>query len=392
MARCSVFLGRSKHDADENPQTMPRRCMFSIRFCSGNAIYNLIEPAGLLQHFAAHPPQDFQIVALPGAIPGFALHFDLTTTMDRSAQQRLAAWPLRRLLRRWLRPYTCFVGATCSEYAPLPIEPEAESLVQTLLREIAPQFSFLILKDLPMHSPLTGEAANRYTQQVISACQQAGFFMVEGQALAYVPIDFASIEEVLARMPRTRRKEMKRKLKARAELEIETLRTGDPYFFDPAHLDLLYQLYANVYQQSEIHFDRLTAEFFRALLQDASLNGSLFLYRAQGEIIGFNLCFEQQGLLLDKYVGFAYPQARAHNLYTVSWFHNLEYALQNNLHTYVAGWTDPEIKRHLGAQFTFTQHAVYIRNPLLRTLLKPLRRWFESDRQWYEAHAPAARS
>ena len=325
-------------------------------------------------------------------MPGFALHFDLTTTLEQSVQQRLRALPLNTLWRRWLKPYTCFVGATCTEYAPLPLRLDAAALVQTLVREIAPGFSFLILKDLPTQSPLTGEAADGYTRQVIIACKRAGFFMVDGQALAYVPIDFVSIDDVLARMSRTRRKEMKRKLKSRAALTIETIHCGDAFFSDSANLEHLYALYLNVFAQSEIHFDQLTPAFFRAVLQDATLDGILFLYRAEGAIIGFNLCFEHNGLLLDKYVGFVYPQSRAYNLYTVSWFHNLEYALQHGLHTYVAGWTDPEIKRHLGAQFTFTQHAVYIRNPLLRMLLKPLRRLFESDRQWYEAHAQPTRS
>lgn len=311
--------------------------------------------------------------------------------MDAAAQRRLQALPLYRYWRRWLTPHTCFVGATCTEYVPLPYTPDAETWVQALLRQTAPRFDFLILKDLPTHSPLTGEAAARYTEQTLSACQRAGFFIVEGQALAYVPVDFASTEEVLARMPRARRKDMKRKLKSRAALDIETLRSGDAFFFDAGNLDLLYALYLNVYQQSEIHFDRLTPEFFRAVLQDAALDAVLFLYRAQGAVIGYNLCFEHHRMLLDKYVGFAYPQAREHNLYTVSWFHNLEYAQARGLHTYVAGWTDPEIKRHLGAQFTFTQHAVYIRNPILRTLLKPLRRLFEADRQWYEEHAKPAR-
>ena len=345
----------------------------------------------MLQHFAAHPPQDFTIIELPGGVPGFALQFDLATTMDPDAQQRFRALPLYRYWRRWLTPYTCFVGATCTEYAPLPYTPDAATWVQSLVREIAPRFDFLILKDLPTHSPLTGEAADRYTEQVLTACQDADFFIVAGQALAYVPVDFASFEEVLARMPYKRRKEMRRKLKSRATLEIETLHSGDAYFFEQQNLDGLYQLYVNVYQQSEVHFDRLTPEFFRALFQDATLNGILFLYRAQGTVIGYNLCFEHNGMLLDKYVGFAYPQAREHNLYTVSWFHNLDYARMRGLHTYVAGWTDPEVKRHLGAQFTFTQHAVYIRNPILRTLLKPLRRLFESDRQWYETHAKPTR-
>jgi predicted N-acyltransferase len=199
-----------------------------------------------------------------------------------------------------------------------------------------------------------------------------------------VPIDFGATEDFLARLSRSRRKDLRRKLRSRDALEIQALPTGDSLFTDEAVLAELYRLYQNVYAQSEIHFDLLSAGFFRSVLQDAGSGGVVFLYRTGGELIGYNLCYEAQGRLIDKYVGFAYPQARDCNLYVVSWFHNLDYAVARGLTCYVAGWTDPEIKRQLGAQFTFTQHAVHVRNPLLRMLLRPLRRFFEADSLWHK--------
>jgi predicted N-acyltransferase len=142
----------------------------------------------------------------------------------------------------------------------------------------------------------------------------------------------------------------------------------------------------NVYEQSTVHFDCLSAEFFAAVLGDASCGGVLFLYRHAGALIGFNLCFEHDNMLVDKYVGFRYPQARDFNLYFVSWFRNLEYARARGLQWYVAGWTDPQVKQQLGARFTWTRHAVYVRNPLLRAVLRSQRRRFEADREWH-AHA-----
>jgi predicted N-acyltransferase len=186
------------------------------------------------------------------------------------------------------------------------------------------------------------------------------------------------VDEFLARRSHTRRKNLRRKLRSTPRLIIETIATGDVRFQDEALLAEFYALYLNVYRQSEIHFDLLTASFFRAVLQDAGANGVLFAYRLDGDLIGYNLCFRENGLLLDKYVGFVYPQARDYNLYAVSWFHNLGYALANGLRCYVAGWTDPEVKRELGASFTLTRHAVYVRNRVLRGLLTPFRRLFET--------------
>jgi predicted N-acyltransferase len=146
----------------------------------------------------------------------------------------------------------------------------------------------------------------------------------------------------------------------------------------------LYSLYVNVYEQRETHFVLLTADFFAALLGDSAAGGVLFLYRRAGNLIGFNLCFVQGDMLVDKYIGFRYPQARDSHLYFISWFQNLEYALAHGLRFYVAGWTDPQVKRALGARFTWTRHAVYARNPLLRALLRRTRHRFESDLAWYQ--------
>ena len=187
--------------------------------------------------------------------------------------------------------------------------------------------------------------------------------------------EFVSIERCQLSL---RDKNIRRKLKSRASLEVEAIATGDARFDDEGFLAALYAHYVRVYEQSEIHFDLLTRPFFQVVLQDAEANGVVFAYRLDGRLIGYNLCFCENGMLLDKYVGFVYPQARDCNLYAVSWFHNLEYALANGLRCYVAGWTDPEVKRELGASFTHTQHAVYVRNRVLRALLMPVRRLFET--------------
>lgn len=347
-------------------------------------MHNLIEPTGLLQHFLAHPPAGFQARQLSSSTPVFSAQFDLLTTMEVRERQKLEALPWSRYWRRWLVVRACFVGTTCTEYATLPDIP-APDFLHCLLEYALPEHSFVIIKDIPVADTLVGTSAVNHAQQLLQACQQHGFVVVEGQALAYVAIDFPDLEAYLCRLSRARRKDLRRKLRALEELHVETINTGDARFFDEAVLQHYYALYLAVYRQSEIHFDRLTPDFFRAVLQDATLNGVIFAYhvRRTGELIGYNLCFVHRGMLLDKYVGFRYPQARQYNLYMVSWVHNLEYALAHRLTHYVAGWTDPEIKRHLGASFTMTRHAVYIRNPLLRFLLRPFRRFFESDAKWH---------
>ncbi len=356
--------------------------MPQIHEAAGSALHNLIEPPRLVRHFLDRPPEGFRAWTLTHGVPVFSAPFDLLTTVEPADRRKLESLPLSGLWKRWLRPYTCFVGATCTEYAPLP-DVDAHAFLRELLQKSLPEHGFVIIKDIPTEDVLVGAEAFARSCELLNACDAHRFIAVEGQALAYVPIDFDDTGEYLARMPKSRRKDLTRKLKARDKLDIEIVPTGDARFLDPVMLQQFYALYLEVYRQSEIHFDLLTPDFFRALLQDARMSGVVFMYRAEGQLIGFNLCFVHGNRLLDKYVGFHYPLAREYNLYMVSWFVNLQYALEHGLTHYVAGWTDPEIKRHLGASFTLTTHAVHIRNPLVRNLLKPFKRLFEADAQWH---------
>jgi predicted N-acyltransferase len=150
-----------------------------------------------------------------------------------------------------------------------------------------------------------------------------------------------------------------------------------------AFTDELYAQYLEVYAQSAIHFDRLSADFFRGVLNDPALDGRLFLYYRGDTLIGHNLCFIHNGTLVDKTIGFRYPLARESNLYFISWMQNLDFARREGLSHYIAGWTDPAVKAALGASFTPTRHAVHARSPLLGAILRRIAGRFEPDRQWF---------
>ncbi len=349
-----------------------------------------LEPDALVGHFLRHPPQGFTAGHVVDGVPAFIAPFDLLTTADDTLRARVSRLPGYRRWQRLLRPRTRFVGTTVSEYALLPSDADPLALADALVRAHATECPFLIVKDIPERSPLLDEAGNAWCDAFAAACTEQGFVLVEGQALAWVPIDFDDAEAYLARLSKGARKDIRRKLRVRDRLEVEAVATGDPRFHDESEIDAFYRLHAAVYEQSTIHFDRLTREFFRAVLQDAQGSGIVFVYRAGGRMIGWNLCYRHKGALVDKYVGFAYPEARQFNLYVVSWMHNLAYAREQGLAHYIAGWTDPEVKAHLGARFTFTRHAVRPRSRLLRVALRRLARHFESDRQWFEERQHAS--
>lgn len=342
---------------------------------------NQLEPDALVARFAEHPPLGFSVLEAAGT-PAFVAPFDLLTTADSEVREKLTHAAGYGWWGRLLRWRTAFVGTTVSEYALFPRDVAPTALADALRGQLGRRQRLLIIKDIPQASPLFDQSAADWCRDFADACAQVGFVLLEGQALAYVPIDFASEDEYLARLSSGRRKDIRRKLRKRDDVAVEAVPCGDSVFADEAVIDAYYALYENVYAQSEIHFDKLSRDFFAAVLRDASNGGVVFVYRHEGAIIGWNLCFVVEGKLIDKYVGFAYPQAREQNLYFTSWFHNLAFAREQGLTHYVAGWTDPEIKSYLGAKFTLTRHAIYLRNPMLRMLARKLGRFFESDSQW----------
>ncbi|WP_338724266.1 GNAT family N-acetyltransferase [Pseudomonas tolaasii] len=343
-----------------------------------------LEAPSLIGRFLQHPPVGFEARLSEQGLPYFFTPFDLLTTADDEFVARVRGWPGYALWSAWLRIDSCFVGTTVSEYAPLPQAVAPRQLAQWLQETCAPQRKLTVIKDVPCDSPLLSAEENAYAKALIDDCTRRGFISLEGQALAYVPINFATVDEYLARLSHSRRRNIRRKLRSREAMRVEILETGDPRFNDEAWLAQLYALYRAVYDQSEIHFDLLTPEFFSGVLKDAASNGRVFCYWHCDELLGYNLCYVQGDKLLDKYIGLNYPLALEFNLYFVSWFVNLEYALSHGLKFYVAGWTDPQVKASLGADFTFTRHLVWIRNPLLRKLGNRFRHHFESDNQWHQ--------
>lgn len=346
---------------------------------------NQLEPNSLLDAFFAHPPHDFLTEILPNQVPVFSTIFDLTTTMDRDDRKRITSLPFYRLWSFFLRYKTLFVGTTVSEFAPIPFHLDGLSAAKQLIQKTQNGFSLIIVKDLPQISPLVDKLDSKVSQSFLDELTQQGFMTVDGQALAYVPVNYQSVDDYLARFSKTRRKDFRRKLRKQSELVIEVLKHADPLFYNDDALEQFYALYLQVYQQSEMHFDLLSKEFFCQLLQNSDESLHLITYRnLDNQLIGYNICFHYNDLLIDKYIGFDYPSATDYNLYFISWFFNLEYARKLGVKFYVAGWTDPEIKAYLGASFSFTRHAVYVKNPILRAILKRYQHHFESDKHIFQ--------
>ena len=200
---------------------------------------NSLEPAALLTHFLRHPPLGFQTRLSAQGVPHFHAPFNLLTTVDPALRRRISRWPGYTRWQRLLTLDSCFVGSTVSEYACLPRDLPALALAEWLRNDCVHQQTLTVVKDLPQQSPLLPDADNHYARELMDACRQRGFISVEGQALAYVPIDFADLDDYLSRLSSSRRRDLRRKLRSREQLRLEILSTGDKRFDEHAWLETL---------------------------------------------------------------------------------------------------------------------------------------------------------
>lgn len=344
---------------------------------------NQLEPGKIYETFIANIPEGFTSVPVSineKKIPAFRAKYDLLLTAEKRVKKILS--PFAFLIPK---PLTMFIGTTVSEYSVYPDGVSPSQVYEGITDEfVKSKCSLLVVKDIPLDSPLLSVKENEFSKALLSEFEGNKFIIVQGEALAYVPVNFSGVDEFMQRFSKSRKKDFRRKLKSLNEIEIEGVKTGDSYFTEQICAEL-YDLYLKVYYDSDIRFDLLPWKFFLETLMDGTLDGIVFVYRRNGKIIGFNLCFVHNNYLVDKYIGLSYPESHEYNIYFVSWFHNLEYCVKNGLSAYIAGWTDPKIKSYLGADFTYTYHAVYVRNPFLRIVLGKLRRFFEADRNEIES-------
>lgn len=150
---------------------------------------NLLEPEALVELFLRHPPQGFA-AASEADLPVFGTDFDLLTTLEPAILVKIRRLPLFGLWSRLLRFPARFAGTTATEYAPLPKGLEPGALLDGFRERCAAGQSLLIVKDVPEVSPLLGAGDNEAAMRLARIAPDKGFIVVEGQALAYVPIDF----------------------------------------------------------------------------------------------------------------------------------------------------------------------------------------------------------
>ncbi|WP_201769411.1 peptidogalycan biosysnthesis protein [Paracoccus aminophilus] len=297
------------------------------------------------------------------AMPAFLTDYALETTVDNPRLRGIVA-RIRKSWRRFLVLKLACLGSPCTETGRPGFHPLLdEARRPTLMAQLIAAFEAMAkaegcalrgLKDMP-------ETELPALRPVIDA---AGYAALPGLATAWLDIDFDSEDDYLAQLSARTRKDMRRKLKSRAQVSVEHVTDLAPV------LDRYMALYNATRDRSDWQFEALTADYFTAILRDMPGRSFCTLYRVEGRLLAANFFVANEDVLIDKFFCMDAEEGRAYNLYYLSWFNNIAYCLEHGIARYQSGQAYYDNKLRLGSQLTANFMFFRHRNPILQRVLR----------------------
>ena len=297
--------------------------------------------------------------------PFFVLDQDLLAGAGPRAKAFAEA--IRRFWPRFLTLRTLMVGCAAGE-GHLPAQEPGERLRQAQLlaanistlarREKA---SLIVLKEFP--------AGYRDS---LCCFLGRGFSMMPSMPMTRLDIaQYSSFDDYLSKAIKAKRRtEFRRKFKAAEQsgpIELTVASNAE------AAIDDMYVLYEQVYERSDLKFEKLTKSYFREIGQRMPDKARFFLWRQNGKLIAFSLCMIQGETLYGEYLGLDYSIALKLHLYFTVMRDIISWAIANGFKSIVStslGYGPKLQMRHvLEPLDLYIRHTSPLMNAVLRRVL-----------------------
>lgn len=304
------------------------------------------------------------------AVPAFVTSYRLDTTAQ-GAVRRVAGF-ISRLAPRLLSLRLMCLGSPVAEVCQLGIDPgapphEHAAWLAQLLAEVEQyaarrRIGLLGVKDAPDDSALA------------RACEAAGYVRMPGMPTAVLPIGFADESGYLRGLSRATRKDLKRKMRSVASLRIEQREQIDDV------IDQMMPLYEEMWARAELKLERLTPQYFLAVMRRMPGTALCFLYWHEDRLVAFNLVLVNERYMIDKFLGMNLTVARTLNLYYVSWMENVRFCLSRGIGLFQPGQALYREKTRMGCRLDANWQYFRHRSPPVHAVLRLLSRVMGLDR------------
>lgn len=229
------------------------------------------------------------------------------------------------------------------------------------------------------------------TPDAAAALARAAFSRLGGLPSAVLPLA-GDAEAWLAGLSPGTRKDLRRKLRGAGAGAVAIERRAGAVGDLDGELSALYE---ETRAASAVDYDELETlppGWFAAIGAALGERAIFQLYRLDGRLIAFNLLLIGADRVIDKFLGMARADARAHDLYALSWRENVRLAHDLGKPLLQTGQTAYALKLRYGSRLEPLDLWFRHRNPLADAALRLAAPWLAFDRHDPELRALAARS
>lgn len=136
--------------------------------------------------------------------------------------------------------------------------------------------------------------------------------------------------------------------------------------------DSIQQLFLNVQANSSFGAIQFNTAIFQTLIEQSQPKCTVYGYFLDDKMIGFSSELEDATTLYSYFIGLDYQYNHSYRLYERVLLESIKHGISSSKQQIVFGRTAAEFKSNVGAEPRRSFIYIYIKNPLLRFVLKPL--------------------
>ncbi len=297
--------------------------------------------------------------SLKAVIPLFITEFALTTLIDGNLHK------IANKFRDCSKLKLAFVGSITTEelYLGVSKDEDFEPLMDKAIEKI-----FELCRNEKAAGIIFYNLSEKH-KELGAYLKENKYIEMETLPGTIIEMNSTSIEGYINTLSKNTRKDLNKKLRhssSQAQLTTVVREEVDDI------IDDIYKLYMNNFDESSVHFEVLTPEFFRMISRNMPKEVKFFITYDKKKIVAFNLCFIKGDRCIDKFIGLDSEVAHKYHLYFTTLYHNLDWCIKNGIKFYQPGATDYHPKMRFGAKLIplFVYSKAF--NPLLNCFVRAM--------------------
>ncbi|MDD5156306.1 MAG: GNAT family N-acetyltransferase [Candidatus Omnitrophica bacterium] len=264
---------------------------------------------------------------------------------------------IRKLMPKFLSLKILFCGMPLGQ-GRIGITGQADTVMQVITRRIEQiarknKAAVIVFKGFDQASAL-----------LLDPLKKAGFSKIKSLPSTELKIDFKDFEGYLKTLSSASRYDLRRKFKkvdGQVDISLETA-----VELKEDTLQEVYRLYLELVNKHDMGFELMPLDFFRKISRNMPNHAKYFLWRIEGRLVAFMLCFVSTDLFMDYYLGLDYSVAHKYHLYFIKLRDTLNWCIKHGIKKYDMGFTGYETKKRLDFDLIPLYIYVKLRNRALR--------------------------